>query len=151
MKEELLNYIIRLQDLDFDIALIKKEISLLSKGKIDDREKKSLEAVLKRYLKEREEIAAKLPPDLLSRIARLQMHYDGSVVAQVVEEICLGCRVRVPTTLITTLQKGDQLVYCENCGRILQLSEPKLYISKSSQEQKVTKRKRGRKPKYRYL
>lgn len=33
--------------------------------------------------------------------------------------ICLGCSVRIPTYFGTNLKAREDLVYCENCGRIL--------------------------------
>ena len=39
-------------------------------------------------------------------------------VAQVINNQCQACRVTVTSSGMQMLRKGDELVHCENCGRI---------------------------------
>jgi predicted nucleic acid-binding Zn-ribbon protein len=40
-------------------------------------------------------------------------------VAQVVNNQCTACRVTVTSSGMQMLRKGDEIVHCEHCGRIL--------------------------------
>ncbi len=43
----------------------------------------------------------------------------GLAVAALKGELCGGCRVRVPSGLAQRVRQGQELVLCNNCGRIL--------------------------------
>jgi predicted nucleic acid-binding Zn-ribbon protein len=47
---------------------------------------------------------------------RLRVH---PAVAEVERNQCQACHVTVTTSGMQLLRKGDEVVYCENCGRIL--------------------------------
>jgi predicted nucleic acid-binding Zn-ribbon protein len=40
-------------------------------------------------------------------------------VAEVVNNQCTACRVTVTSSGMQMLRKGDEIVHCEHCGRIL--------------------------------
>ncbi|MFB3895841.1 MAG: zinc ribbon domain-containing protein [bacterium] len=143
--QNLINSIIRLQNLDLEIEIFNKELALYPA----EADKKDLEEVRQSHLKEREMIRTQQIKDipLLSRIERLQKRYSGHAIVPVIENACHGCRVTVSTRLNVALQKCEQLVYCENCGRILYLMDPKKILIK---EPPKPKSKRGRKPKYKH-
>lgn len=144
-KQELISSIIHLQNLDLEIEIFNKELALYPA----ESDKKELEEVRQSHLKEREMIRTQQikDPTLLLRIERLQKRYNGHAIVPVMENACHGCRVTVSTRLNVALQKCEQLVYCENCGRILYLMDPKKILIK---EPPKPKSKRGRKPKYKH-
>ncbi|MBC7260907.1 MAG: nucleic acid-binding protein, partial [Chloroflexi bacterium] len=43
----------------------------------------------------------------------------GRAVALMVDQMCQGCRVMVPTSKAQIVRRGQELVTCTNCGRIL--------------------------------
>ena len=43
----------------------------------------------------------------------------GLAVTILKGELCVGCRVRVPSGLAQRVRRGQELVLCNNCGRIL--------------------------------
>jgi hypothetical protein len=143
--EKLVSSIIRLQNLDLEIEIFNKELALYPA----EADKKELEEVRQSHLKERETIRSQQIKEisLLSRIERLQKRYGGHAIVPVIENACHGCRVTVSTQLNVALQKCERLVYCENCGRILYLMDPKKILMK---EPPKPKSKRGRKPKYKH-
>ena len=145
MTEELVSSIIHLQNLDLEIEIFNKELALVT----TDDDKKVLEEVRESHLKERKTIRTQRIKEaaLLSRIERLQKRYNGHAIVSVIGNTCHGCRVTVSTQLIVRLQKGEQLIYCENCGRILYLMDPKNILMK---EPPKPKSKRGRKPKFKH-
>lgn len=52
----------------------------------------------------------------------------GTAVVGVVDNRCEGCNMVLPLVILDKLKKKDEIVYCENCHRILYLNtEDKIY------------------------
>lgn len=69
---------------------------------------------------ERDEIWSEVPPVAQAAYKRQRAQPP---VARVVGNQCTACRVTVTSSGMQTLRKGlDELVHCENCGRILVLA-----------------------------
>jgi len=69
---------------------------------------------------ERDQVWAEVPATAQAAYRRMRMQ---PAVAEVVGSQCQACRVTVTSSGMQTLRKGaDELVHCENCGRILVLA-----------------------------
>jgi predicted nucleic acid-binding Zn-ribbon protein len=69
---------------------------------------------------ERDRLWAEIPPAAQAAYSRTRAQPP---VAKVVGNQCTACRVTVTSSGMQTLRKGlDELVHCENCGRILVLA-----------------------------
>ena len=69
---------------------------------------------------ERDRLWAEIPPAAQAAYSRTRAQPP---VAKVVGNQCTACRVTVTSSGMQTLRKGlDDLVHCENCGRILVLA-----------------------------
>jgi predicted nucleic acid-binding Zn-ribbon protein len=86
------------------------------------QEKKKLESTTA----ERDDIAKKVPEELLSLYTRLSRKHPGSVMAEARGEQCRACGMRVlPHTLqLLTTETDEEVFRCEGCGRILYSLEP---------------------------
>jgi predicted nucleic acid-binding Zn-ribbon protein len=75
---------------------------------------------------ERDDIAKKVPEDLLDLYTRLSRKHPGSVMAEARGEQCRACGMRVlPHTLqLLTTETDEEVFRCEGCGRILYSLEP---------------------------
>jgi predicted nucleic acid-binding Zn-ribbon protein len=75
---------------------------------------------------ERDDIAKKVPEDVLSLYTRLSKKHPGSVMAEARGEQCRACGMRVlPHTLqLLTTETDEEVFRCEGCGRILYSLEP---------------------------
>ena len=75
---------------------------------------------------EREEIAKKVPGELLELYTRVAKRHPGSALAEARGEQCRGCGMRVlPHTLQLLKTETDEEVFrCEMCGRIMYTLEP---------------------------
>ncbi len=60
-----------------------------------------------------------VPADLLRVYDALRPRRGGRAVARLDDDTCSECRVAVSPGRIAAIREGDDLVYCENCGRIL--------------------------------
>ena len=65
---------------------------------------------------ERDAIWEQVPKTAQTAYSRMRMQ---PAVAQVINGQCAACHVTVTSSGMQMLRKGDELVHCENCGRIL--------------------------------
>jgi len=68
---------------------------------------------------EKEQVWAEVPPAARTAFTRQRVH---PAVAEVRNNQCTACRVTVTSRGMQMLRQGDELVHCENCGRILVLA-----------------------------
>jgi uncharacterized protein len=106
-----------LKEAEASVAKDRKEIQLQNSEK-----QKKLAAALA----ERERSAAPVPGDLLELYARIAKRHNGRAMAQVRDDQCRGCGMRVLPHIIQELrQETNEEVYrCETCGLILYTLDP---------------------------
>ena len=66
----------------------------------------------------REELKEKIGKPVYSAYERLRGRYKRAIVP-VKNDTCLGCFIRLPTSLSTRGRENSSVIICENCGRIL--------------------------------
>ena len=71
--------------------------------------------------KEREELAATVPADLLALYDKLRSQQGGIGAARLYQKRCEGCRLELNITELNEVRAApaDAVVRCENCRRIL--------------------------------
>lgn len=47
------------------------------------------------------------------------------VVAKLNNEVCEGCKMKISSVTLDSIYKGKEIVYCDNCGRILAYNDGK--------------------------
>jgi len=88
-----------------------------------EKEKEDLETELKQLLFKREETAKTLPSELLKIYENLRHYKLGKAVVEVLDNKCGVCKIEIATKKLSEVKKRQNLVYCENCGRILYWKE----------------------------
>jgi predicted nucleic acid-binding Zn-ribbon protein len=78
-----------------------------------------LAAEVAEYEAERAEQAADIEPDLLGVYEHVRRAHQGKGVARLDRNLCLGCRISLPTSAVNKARAGSALVQCPNCERIL--------------------------------
>ncbi|MGC9318469.1 MAG: zinc ribbon domain-containing protein [Armatimonadota bacterium] len=68
---------------------------------------------------QRQEVVSELDASLVSQYERLRERLGGVAVAAVIDETCQACQVSVPHGRIPMIERGESVVKCENCLRIL--------------------------------
>jgi predicted nucleic acid-binding Zn-ribbon protein len=106
-----------LKEADTSVAADRKEIH----ARYDEKQK-----LFKAALAERERVAAPVPKDLLELYERIAKRHNGTAMAQVRDDQCRGCGMRVLPHIIQELrQESNEEVYrCEMCGLILYTLDP---------------------------
>jgi uncharacterized protein len=99
-----------LAELEKNLSVRQEEIQ----GKIDIIEKE-----MSTQDAEREGIAGALPPSLLNRYAMLRERRQGIAVVEAREGSCLGCNMNIPPQMYNTLYRGEEMLACPHCQRVL--------------------------------
>jgi len=68
---------------------------------------------------ERQNIIVRVPKRMMSIYERIRKNRGGSVVITVKKRACGACFKALPPHRIQELKRGDQLITCDNCGRLL--------------------------------
>ena len=69
--------------------------------------------------RQHQEHAQLMDAKILARYSKLKTARKGFAVAQVRNGTCSGCRLQIPPQLIAEVKRGDELLNCSYCHRIL--------------------------------
>jgi predicted nucleic acid-binding Zn-ribbon protein len=100
-----------------DIARKREEVDLLLATL--DRERDEGGKLIEALNDRRQQLSGLLPRALFSTYDRMARTRRGQALAQVLNGICSACRMKVRPKVFSDVRRGDQLVTCESCGRIL--------------------------------
>lgn len=75
-------------------------------------------------LVERQEKTKSAPRDLLSVYEKLLQNKRDRVIVPVEQRACSGCHIVLTPQHENLVRKGDRLVFCEHCSRVLFWEEP---------------------------
>lgn len=78
-----------------------------------------LQAELAAWRQQRQELVNEIPADLLARYDRLSQLRDGLALAEVRDGSCTACFMTIRPQAYADVRKGDQILACDNCSRIL--------------------------------
>ena len=78
-----------------------------------------LEKQRAKLLGKRESLRKGIPAALLKRYEFILRRYNGSAICEVQEGVCLGCHLNILPQQFIDLQKGEEIIQCPNCQRIL--------------------------------
>jgi predicted nucleic acid-binding Zn-ribbon protein len=91
---------------------------------------KILEAIdkdLKNLEKKRERFCQIIDEDLLRRYDSLREHRGGLAINPVIQGVCQGCHMGIPPQKFNELVRGEELMSCPHCMRIIYWSEDKRF------------------------
>ncbi len=78
-----------------------------------------LTAQKERLQRECEELRKTVDASLLSKYDRIKKNKRGLVVVECIDGVCMGCNMHIPPQLFNELVRGDTLIICPLCQRIL--------------------------------
>ena len=124
LETELLEHLDEREKMEQIVQASEKEYHLL-KDQIEaeqtDMDQKSTDdrELLEEYLARQKDIGKRLDPALMNRFLRISKMNQGLAVVGVSNEVCLGCFMNIPPQLFIDVQRGDSLISCPQCSRIL--------------------------------
>jgi len=101
-------------------AALKEEKQQVEAEKASARERTAADqAQLDQIRGERNVLAAKLPRAILTAYDRIWKKRNGVVVAEAAGGRCSACQITLRPQYFQDLRRGDQVMFCESCGRIV--------------------------------
>lgn len=73
--------------------------------------------------KERAGTGAEIPPPVFSRYEFIRHRLDHPVIVPVNQGVCSGCHIAIPPQAFIELQRGQQILSCPNCQRLIYWDE----------------------------
>ncbi len=60
-----------------------------------------------------------VPPPILGRYEFIRERMQNPVIVSVTEGVCHGCNIMIPPQIYNDLQRGQQILSCPNCQRLI--------------------------------
>ncbi len=80
--------------------------------------------------KKRVEIFPRISETTAQYYSSILVKYPESAVVEAANTSCMGCRMMIPPQMFNNVRKGESIVKCNNCRRILYYREPAAEPSK---------------------
>ncbi|MDZ7761990.1 MAG: C4-type zinc ribbon domain-containing protein [Desulfovermiculus sp.] len=74
---------------------------------------------LQELQEERKQANQGIPKPILSRYEFIRSRLSNPVIVDVQEGVCTGCHISIPPQTFIELQKGEQILSCPNCQRLI--------------------------------
>jgi predicted nucleic acid-binding Zn-ribbon protein len=109
-------------------ASLKLEKQAVEAEKAEARERTAKDqAALKELFDERKSIVASLNPGLVSNYERIKKTRGGIAIAEAIEGRCSRCFISLRPQFFLELKRGDKVMTCESCNRILYYAKPESF------------------------
>jgi predicted nucleic acid-binding Zn-ribbon protein len=82
-------------------------------------EQARLDNLIKGAQAARDDKYAQLPPKLRSVYDRVRLKHPENAIVTIQNDTCQGCFMKLPAQVTPEVRKGDKIIQCENCSRIL--------------------------------
>ena len=80
-----------------------------------------IDVTLAELAKQREEIVDGLPKPFVGRFEQIARARGGIAMAAIAGGACSACQMRIRPQVVNLLRRGDELIACDSCRRILYL------------------------------
>jgi uncharacterized protein len=124
LETELLECLDEKEEMEKIVQETEKEFNLLKdqiEAEQQDIEKKTKDdrELLDEYFARQSDIGKILEPSLMKRFSKISKMNNGSAVVRVENAVCNGCFMNIPPQLYIEVQRGNSLISCPQCSRIL--------------------------------
>ena len=99
---------------------LKQQQQQVEKEKTQTEEQTAVDQkALAEVLSERKSIVDQMDPKLNTEYERIRKKTKGTVIADATEGRCDACQIALRPQFLQDLRRGDKIMLCESCGRIL--------------------------------
>ena len=125
IEDVLLDLMEEIEDLDKSVNKVEENLKQKEKHLRKSQQEMKLvaseiEEMMNSLTIKREEIVSKLTDNhLFKKYELLKKEKSGKAIVEVNSSICLGCYLDLPSDIIYQLKKGQTIITCPNCNRIL--------------------------------
>jgi len=132
-EDEALDILEEIEKLSSEIH--KKRHAMEAIKKRHEKEKTKLEGKMVGLEKElaglsidRDSLVKHIDPKLVNRYNFIKQRRNGTAVVAVKDAICQACHMNIPPQVYNELQRGDQIMTCPNCQRIIYWGNHKDFV-----------------------
>jgi len=124
LESEVLKSLEEAEKLEADLNVFTPDVER-KRGEVDRdlealrKEHEDAELSLAAMTSRRSETAGSIPSNLLAVYERVAKIRRGQAMAEVRDSTCTACRMRVRPKVFSDVRRGDQLITCDSCSRIL--------------------------------
>lgn len=128
LEEQILQKISAIDELKAELATMEADLAALDqnlavqKGEIKARIANE-ETTVAASAKARGERLKSIPPGVVKRYEKLREGRRGVAVAEARNGGCMGCNMQLPPQMYNNLFRGEELITCPHCQRILVLKQ----------------------------
>lgn len=128
LEERILQKIAQLEELNGEIASKAANLDELEQNTTIRRDEKqteinAIQTDIDADAERRAAITKDLPANLIKRYDSLRSQRRGQALAVARDGYCLGCNMNLPPQLYNSLFRGDDLISCPHCQRVLVLKQ----------------------------
>ena len=128
LEEQILQKISRADELKAELAKMEEELTALDQNLGSKKAEiragiESEEAAVALDAKAREERIKAIPPAMFKRYEKLREGRRGVAVVEARDGGCMGCNMHIPPQMYNNLFRGEELITCPHCQRILVLKQ----------------------------
>ncbi len=115
--EDLQNQESRLEDMNKELESLQEELAQQKES--FSHEEKSIKDRIEVLKSQREEACSRVPEPILARYNFIRERLHNPVIVSVNNGVCKGCNISIPPQSFIELQKGEQILSCPNCQRLI--------------------------------
>ena len=124
LEEEIISLMLSSDDIEKEIKEStenhrQEEAKLTEEKGTIDQKKRELEKEIKELIQEKEKLLNQIPPSQSKLYVDLLRNKNGIALSPVKDEFCSMCHMRVRPQVLNELRLEKEIIFCENCGRIL--------------------------------
>jgi len=130
LEEEIISDMLLADDIEKEIKEATRKAEITNEKYSKEKEtlqqrSKEEEGKKTKLLKNKERLLPKIPPIQVSLYLKIYNNKNGIALSPVRDEFCSMCHMRIRPQMLNELKSENELILCENCGRILYWQEEK--------------------------
>ncbi len=107
----------KMEELSTQMESVREELAL-SQSTLDS-EMEKINKRISQLEKSRKKACANVPVPILSRYNFIRDRLNNPVIVSVKRGVCTGCYISIPPQSFIEIQKGEQILSCPNCQRLI--------------------------------
>lgn len=128
IEDQIIETLMKIDDVNKKIVslqqqLVAEEKKLKEQEVVVEQRLKNIEIEMAQCQEDRRKFASQLHEEILSTYERVFRNKPDVAVVKMENYTCLGCHMSITHQVATDVKRGTELVLCENCSRILYISE----------------------------
>jgi len=124
MEEEIISEMLSADDLEAEIMTAEKKAAEIKDTFLKEKDlvlkkEKEREGLKNQLTEEREALIPAIPSDQIALYKSIFRKTSGTALSPVTDDFCSLCQIRIRPQVLNELIARQEIILCENCGRIL--------------------------------